>query len=157
EREYELVLRLGAFESWYIGNTLRFAATGAATRGDFLAAAAYAERARQRCMRTRRNYVSYIAYVMEPHRVHFLRARGLLAAGQVDEAMKEVRLCRQAVPASVMLPIDMVPALEKAGRKKEADELFGDVFALWEKTCTDYPQSALGHNDAAWLAVRCGR
>ncbi len=55
------------------------------------------------------------------------------------------------------MPIGIVPELEKRGRKKEAADLFGKVWAVHERMCKDYPKSALGHNNIAWLAVRCRR
>src|SRR5205814_1219867 len=49
------------------------------------------------------------------------------------------------------------PALEKLGRKKEADDLFGHCRALHERLCREYPKSAREHNSLAWLSACCRR
>ena len=64
---------------------------------------------------------------------------------------------RTALPAEVDVAIELVPELERQGRKKNAQELFDRLFALHEKMCADYPKSAWAHNTLAWLAARCQR
>jgi len=81
----------------------------------------------------------------------------LLASGRLEEAKHEIELALAALPAEVEVPIELVPEFEKQGRKKEADELFARVFAIHEKVCADYPESAWAHNTQAWLAARCRR
>ena len=96
-------------------------------------------------------------YLSGPHRVHFLRARAFVAEGRVKEALEEVQLCLAFLPGDIEMPVCLVPELEKRGRKREADELFGRVFGFYEQLCKDYPRWAEGHNSLAWLAARCGR
>ena len=86
-----------------------------------------------------------------------MRARALIAAGKTDEALKEVRLCLAGLPGDIDGPIHFVPDLEKHGRKKEADEVFGQVFRHYDQVCRAYPKSAQHHNSLAWLAVCCRR
>jgi tetratricopeptide (TPR) repeat protein len=96
-------------------------------------------------------------YLGIPHRAHFYRARVLLADGRVEEALQEARLCLAFLPGDLEMPTWLVPELEKRGRQKEADELFGRVFTLYDRLCKDYPRWAEGHNSLAWLAARCRR
>jgi tetratricopeptide (TPR) repeat protein len=95
--------------------------------------------------------------VQVPSLVHQNRARALVAAGKLDEAKKEWQLCLALVPNNVNIPIYLLPELEKAGRKQEADELYNRVFKVNEQACKDYPKSANSHNNLAWLAVVCRR
>src|SRR5262249_55422219 len=60
-------------------------------------------------------------------------------------------------PGNIGLCIDVTTELVKRGRKKEADELFARVYAVWDGVCKEFPQSAWAHNKAARLAVRCQR
>lgn len=156
-QERQLILRIGAFESWYVGDSLRHAAQEAVARKDFLTAAACYERAMLRCLKTNTGFLDTAAYLVVPHLVHRYRARGQLAAGRVDEARRELHLCQTALPGDVDLPIALVPELEKLGRKAEADELFAQAFAVQEKLCADYPQSSWARNSLAWLSARCRR
>jgi tetratricopeptide (TPR) repeat protein len=156
-REYDLIVRTGQFNSWYVSDSRRHFAQDALARKDYLAAAGFYERSLLDCLRAGTGFERTAAYVVVPSMVHRIRARGLLAAGRADEAREETRLALTASPGSVDVCIDLVPALEKAGRKREADDLFDQVFALYERLAADYPRFASGHNSLAWLAARCHR
>lgn len=156
-RQRDLLVRVSLPGSFYAGDAVRQSALEAAARRDDLKAADLHERAMLRCLDVRISFQESGAYVAVPDAVHRLRARGLLAAGRVDEARKEMALCEAALPGDVELPCLAVPALEKLGRKKEADELFSRCLALHEKLCRDYPKSAREHNSLAWLSACCRR
>jgi tetratricopeptide (TPR) repeat protein len=57
----------------------------------------------------------------------------------------------------VDLPILLVPLLERAGCKTDAEKLYADVLGLYEKMCREYPRCAGAHNSAAWLSACCRR
>ncbi|HKI33457.1 MAG TPA: hypothetical protein VKA46_16500 [Gemmataceae bacterium] len=156
-RQRDLLVRVGLPGSFYAGDALRQSALEAAAHRDYLKAADLHERAMLRCLDTRIRFQAAGAYVAVPEAVHRHRARGLIAAGRLDEARKEMALCEAALPDDVELPCLAVPALEKLGRKKEADEVFGRSLALHEKLCRDYPKSAREHNSLAWLSACCRR
>ena len=109
------------------------------------------------CLETNTFFTDTTAYWNVPHRVHFLRARGLMAAGRVEEALKEIQICLTILPADIETPILLVPALEKVGRKQDAAELFNKVFTNIEQYCADFPRWAEAHNMLAWLSARCRR
>jgi len=155
--ERELVLRTCVPGAFYAGEALRQLGFEASAKKDYLKAANYLERAMHRCMHPNISFADSVAYVGMPYHVHRLRALGLLTVGKVDEALQEIQFCQTALPAAVDLPIQLVPELEKHGRKKEAQALFDSVFTLHEKWCQDYPQCALAHNNLAWLAACCRR
>jgi tetratricopeptide (TPR) repeat protein len=110
-----------------------------------------------RVLQTSVSFVETPAYVGVPAHVHRHRARGQVALGKFDEALKEVQAAEAVQPGNIQLVIDVVPELEKAGRKKEAADLYGRVLALWEKVIADYPKSASSRNTLAWMAVCCRR
>lgn len=60
-------------------------------------------------------------------------------------------------PGHTDLVTGMVPALDKAGRGKEADELFRLVWDAYAGMREAYPESGAARNAAAWLAAGCRR
>lgn len=156
-RERELILKTGDFDSWYLDDALRHHAYDAVQRKDYLEAAVAYERFLQRCQFTLRSFVETSAYLIVPAMIHRCKAKGLLAAGKLEEARQEVERCLEVLPGDVELPILLVPELEKHDRKADADALYRAVADRYEKMCTDYPNSAFGHNSFAWLAVCCKR
>ena len=157
QRERQLILSLGALDGWELNETLRGLAYAAQSRKEFSKAADLFEQFRLRCLAPNVNFFEYSANVHVPGLVHQNRARAYLADGKLDEARKEWELCLKLVPGNVNLPIQLVAALEKAGRKADADALFNQVLAVHEKICTDYPNSGSSHNTVAWLGAVCRR
>jgi tetratricopeptide (TPR) repeat protein len=97
------------------------------------------------------------AYLMQPALIHSLRARGLIATGDVPGAMKEADLSLSILPANSQLPIDLVPALDRHGHKPEADALFRKVAATVEVGALRHPQCPELHNGFAWMCAKCDR
>jgi predicted Zn-dependent protease len=156
-RQRDLLIKVSQPASFYAADALRQSAVDAAARHDDLKAADWHERAMLRCLDLRVSFADNGAYLIVPHAIHRYRASGLIAAERMEEAYKEIALCEALMPDDVELPCRLVPALDKLGRKKEADELFQRVFALHEKLCRDYPKSAREQNSAAWLSACCRR
>jgi tetratricopeptide (TPR) repeat protein len=156
-RETELLLRVSEPNTYYSGAALRRLALAAAARKDYLKAADGFEQSMLRCLHMYTNFVQNGAYAAVPSQVHQLRARGLLAAGKLDEARKHVELALDCFPGNVDLPIALVPELERRGNKKEAAALFERSFGAYDKVCRDYPRCSWAHNSAAWLCACCRR
>jgi tetratricopeptide (TPR) repeat protein len=85
------------------------------------------------------------------------RARGLLAAGKVDEAMALARDLQKVTPGHSEFVSGMVPDLDKRGRTKDADELFAAAWAAYEKVLAEYPDSAWARNSLAGIGANCRR
>jgi tetratricopeptide (TPR) repeat protein len=51
----------------------------------------------------------------------------------------------------------VLPQLVAAGRQADADRLFDETWAVYERICRTYPRSSRHHNSLAWLAARCDR
>jgi tetratricopeptide (TPR) repeat protein len=156
-RENELIMRLGEAGSYYGGDAERRLAVEALRKKDYLKAAAGQEHTILRCLKTYVRFIQNPAYLGVPTLPHRFRARGLLDAGKVEEAIKEIAYCRTALPGDVDLAILVVPELERRGHKKEADDVFAQTAAVYEKINSDYPKCAWSHNSIAWLSVCCGR
>jgi Flp pilus assembly protein TadD len=155
--ERAFLIRVSQPGSFYAADALRQSALDAAARRDFARAADLHEKSMLRCLDARVSFQEGGAYVAVPEAIHRYRAFGLLAAGHLDEARKEMALCETMMPGDVDLPAGAVPLLDKLGRQKEADELFGRCRAVHEKLCRDYPNSAREHNALAWLSACCRR
>src|SRR5262249_43645786 len=102
-------------------------------------------------------FVDPSAYFGVPHDMLVFRARGLLAAGKVDEAMEQARACLKVTPGHQELVSGMVPELDKLGRKKEADELFGLAWSAYTKMLADHPESPTARGALANLGANCRR
>jgi tetratricopeptide (TPR) repeat protein len=156
-RERELICKVGRVASHHVSNALRASVVEALGRKDYLKAADLQEQAMTRVLDSCIHFQESSAYVLVPYQVHLWRARGLLAAGKVDEALEEAKRCRTILPGGIDVAISLVPGLDRCGRQKDADALFEDLLAVHEQHCRDYPQSASGHNNLAWLAACCRR
>jgi tetratricopeptide (TPR) repeat protein len=156
-REAELMLRVSAPNSFYSNDAFRRLARAALARKDYLQAAEDFEKSMLRCLQANTFFFEHAAYVNVPAQIHQLRASGLLAAGKLDEALKQIDLALTASPGHVDLPIALVPELERRGHKKEATALFERCQGVYEKVCRDYPRCAWAHNSTAWMAACCRR
>ncbi len=156
-REIDLMQRLSQPGSYYAGDAMRRAALDAYQHKDLLRSADYQERAMLRVLRSYVKFVAQSAYVGVPAMIDRQRASGLLAAGKFDEAMALVAQCQEMLPGNVDLVIAVVPALEKRGKTREADQLFHKSVAVYEELCSAYPKCASAHNSIAWTAACCRR
>jgi tetratricopeptide (TPR) repeat protein len=156
-RERDLVLRVGWYRMWYVGNVLNYVARDAVARKDYARAAAFYERGVVGCLRVGSQFVDASAYLIVPQLVHQYRARAHLAAGKVGEALAEAKVCLDLVPGNIDLAVQLVPELDKAGRKADGDALYEKAAAVHKALCTDYPKGAFAHNSVAWLAACCRR
>jgi len=154
--QWQFILRTGEPGSWavneaakYYGNTL--------SGKDNLAASRYWQWSLLSCLKTSTAIPRVSGYLQLIHLVHKARARGLLADGRIDEAVAELRQSHAALPGNIELALDLVPELERLQRPDEAEELFALVYRVGRQVCDDFPDSALAHNNLAWLAARCGR
>ncbi|HVL12981.1 MAG TPA: tetratricopeptide repeat protein, partial [Gemmata sp.] len=102
-------------------------------------------------------YVESSAYLMVPHSILMYRARARLAEGKADEAVRLAREALAVTPGQTELVAGMVPALEKLGKKAEADELFGLAWSAHRGVLKEYPDSPAARNALALLAVDCRR
>ncbi len=156
-REAGLLLRLSTAGSFQSAEGMRQLGLEALENKDYAAAADGQERAMLRCLGGGVNYMQPVANLGVPAFVHRLRARGYTAAGKFDEAKREAGLGLADLPGDSFFPIELVPAWDKAGHKKEAAELYERCLAVQEKLCDAYPNCAWGHNSAAWISVCCRR
>ena len=157
EREADMLLRVSEPNSFYSGEALRRVAIAALKCKEYLKAAKGFEQSMLRCLHPTVNFLSVSSYANVPAQIHQLCARSLLAAGKLDEALRQVDLALAASPGYVNLPIALVPELERRGHKKEAATLFAHCQGVYEKVCQAYPRCAWAHNLAAWMSACCRR
>jgi len=157
-RQWEIIARTGEPGSWEVGEAARTRLYRRALQSEahFLAAD-HAERGRLPCLRLSTAMTAASGHLVLGARAHTARARGHLAAGDVDRAAAEARIAAGLLPGDVDLPIALVPELAGAGAVRQAEELFAAVFDRLEAVCRRYPRAASYHNQASWLAARCRR
>jgi len=156
-REYDLITRTDEFHSFYAGSIMGQVARDAVARKDYLKAADCYQRIMLNLLHRGGTFRDAKNFLAVPYLAHARRAQGLVAAGRVGEARPHIQACLDVLPGDVELPIALVPELDRAGHKKEGEQLFARVFAFYEKLCADHPRSGSWHNSLGWLAARCRR
>jgi len=157
--ERELTIRINGYEDpRYTEQPLKRLAQHARAEKTYAKAADYDQRSLLCHLHAKSGFRHKVVGLLAlPAAVHFNRAMAFLAADKFADAQLEIQACLDILPGDSSVPIGIVPELEKRGRKKEAADLFAKVWTVHERMCKDYPKSALGHNNIAWLAVRCRR
>lgn len=157
-REVALVTRACWSHDHYFGNVMNQCARGAALVGDFATAEACGQRSLLVVLRQPGVYfVDTAAYLNVPHELLAYRARALLAAGKVEGAVAEARRVLAVTPGHLEFAVGIVPDLARAGRAKEADELYAGVRGAYERVLRDHPESAAARHALAVLAGHCNR
>jgi tetratricopeptide (TPR) repeat protein len=156
-RETDLLLHVSEPNSYYSGAAIRRWAVAALSRKEYLKAADGFEQSMLRCFHSYTSFVSSAGYVNVPAQIHQLRASGLLAAGNIEAALKQAQLALDDAPGYVDAIIALVPEMERLGHKKEATALFERCNGTYEKVCRDYPRCAWAHNSTAWMSACCRR
>jgi hypothetical protein len=157
KRERALILSLGQPASFQRGQSLLQAMSEKLQAGDFLAAADSQQAAMLPVLGSNAKFLENAAHVTVPYRIHQLRARGFLATGKFDEAIKEAEACQRLVPGAIEPALYLIPQLEKHDGKKEADDLFTAILQRNQQLCKDYPKCGRAHNSIAWFLVSCRR
>jgi tetratricopeptide (TPR) repeat protein len=156
-RERRLVLRLVGPDSHRGRNAQGTLSGDAAAFDDRLAAAEASQRFLVRLLRTNAYFKKHEGYLTVLHRLEANRARGLLAVGDVDGALKAAAAAHAALPGDVTLAAQLVPELAARGRSADADRLYAEAAAVQGRLCRDFPASAAFHYGRAWLAASCRR
>ncbi|HUG68721.1 MAG TPA: hypothetical protein VMM76_13280 [Pirellulaceae bacterium] len=156
EQECELLRRCSTWSELQMFHAL--ASLGQAVGADDpLRAAAYSEQRMLNCLQELWHFIDQGSYVRIPLEVHRDRAKGMLKQHQFGGAIDELRMCQQIWPADLNIPEAFVPQLDEVGQTDAAGELFSRAYELIDETCNLFPNSALHHNNAAWLAAKCKR
>lgn len=155
-QQFRLVLRTAPFESWEWQAAVHSLAERVQNDNP-VQAAAWFEQSLLDDLRTSFYLVSDRDYLATPAKIHRLRAVAELDAGRWEAAERHVQQALTALPGETDVSEELVPRLEQAGRKEQADGLFQRVFGVYSEAVQAYPGCALLHNNLAWTAARCGR
>ncbi len=96
-------------------------------------------------------------YLRVPANIHRARAKAAAAKDDMETVRREFDLALAASPGNSQLAEELIPLLDKKGRRREADELFDKVFTAYTSWTDEYPQCSTLHNNLAWISARCGR
>ncbi len=80
-------------------------------------------------------------------------ARAKVDKGELDEALELLLQCERFAPGDPGLAEEMIPALDQAGGAEQADRLFEKMSDFYFDVLSKYPESALYHNNYAWLCA----
>jgi Tfp pilus assembly protein PilF len=157
KREVDLILATGWYRTHYVGNVHLRHARQEARQKNFAAAAASYEKDVVSLFRTGAHFVEPKAYLTVPEQARTYRVRALLAEGKTTEALAEAKVGLAALPGNVEMAIALVPELEKAGKKAEADEIYKTVKTAFETAIADFGNSSELRNGLAWTMVNTNR
>jgi tetratricopeptide (TPR) repeat protein len=156
-REMDLVLETGWYRSHFVGNMHLRKARQLVRKKDYAEAARMFEKDVISLMRTGAHFTDSRANLTIPEQARTYRARALLAAGKLDEALAEARIGLDNLPDNIDLAMGLVPDLDAAGRKKEGDELYAKVKNAYAGALADHGKSPELRNALAWTMVNCNR
>src|SRR5262245_25915650 len=156
-RECDLVLTFGWHRYGHLGRILNLAARYAESGRDHARAAVLMERSIAGMLKFGLSFFDRSNYLLAAQEVRKRRLAVLLREGKFDAALEEALAVIAVLPGDLETTIATVPALDAAGRKKDADAMYSTVRKRYEDLLRDYPESAFGHNSLAWLAAACRR
>jgi tetratricopeptide (TPR) repeat protein len=155
--QLDLVARTAELGSlpWY--NQWAQAARRLAAKKDFAAAAAARQRYSLCCLTPATEKVQFDGYLIDACLTHADSMRACLADGKFDEAVRQAQKVQALLPTDTDALMDLIPALDKAGKKDQADKLFDPAFQQELARVGRAPDSSSYQNGLAWLCARCRR
>lgn len=97
------------------------------------------------------------SYLRMPFVIHKARAAQAIKNGDLETASHELGVATAAAPSDTRLAEELVPMLDQAAHKADADRLTSTVVEHYAKMSKAFPESAYFHNNLAWVAARCHR
>jgi tetratricopeptide (TPR) repeat protein len=157
DRERELAARVGAFDDYEAGQAFRNRGIALTTKDPLLSASMRDRWLVSSVYRPSTFFPDARAYLIIPSQIHRLRARAYEARGDQTGEMRELQIASAYEPANPDCIQKTVRILDARGDTAAADKLYAPIRDRLLKLCSDYPESALAHNQFAWLAGRCRR
>jgi tetratricopeptide (TPR) repeat protein len=161
--QWQLVMRSGGF---LVSLSGRFRDTsivdaaqnvGNALNDEPLTRASYWETMHLSCLEAQLWIPSFRGYFRTPHIMHQTRALTSLKQGRIAETLEELHRSEVFLPANTEFAENVVPRLVEAGLQAEADAIFNRCYDAVDGICAMFPNSALHHNNLAWMSARCDR
>ncbi len=152
-RECEIVIRTGKLGDFWLGDCQRQMAAHYDKQKQYAKAALHRQQALLRVLRSTVTFGGGGSYCTVAHYTKRLRAKALIQAGKLTEALSEIERLKEILPQAIMLGSEVVPVLEEKGYKKEAAKLFEQIKAKQVALCKTYPKSGHCHNNFAWMCA----
>jgi tetratricopeptide (TPR) repeat protein len=157
QRQLDLAVRVGTFDDSDAGICLRNRANKLGPANPLAAASIWTRWLVGSLSESSTVFDAAQSYLVVPLPMHRWQAAAFEARGDRDAAAQEWRVCADYLPAEADYVQAAVRLLDAQGRRVEADEMYAPARDRISLLCTDYPDSALAHNQLAWLAARCRR
>lgn len=153
---WERLIRTGAFELHETNDGARLLADAIQSTDPGRAAQLW-ERHMLANLRGYFYFLEFESYVRFPAAIHKAYAQAAALTGDAERVRREMDLAFKASPNDVRTAEHLVPVLEKANLKAEADAIFQRTFEHFEPILREFPNSAEHQNNLAWVAARCHR
>lgn len=155
--QLDLVARTTELGSLPWFNQWNKAAQRFSAKKDFAAAAAARQRFSLCCLTPTTEKIQFEGYLVDACQTHAELMRASLADGKLDEAVRQAQKVLALLPRNTDVLMEVIPALDKAGKKDQADKLFDPAFQQELARVDRSPNSSNYQNALAWLCARCRR
>ena len=155
--QLDLVARTAQMGSLPWFNQWGQAARRLAAKKDYAAAAAARQRYSLCCLTPSFENVAFEGYLIDASQTHADLMRACLADGKLDEAVLQAQKAQALLPSNTDLLMELIPALDKARKKDQADKLFEPAFQQELARVERAPDSSSYQNSISWLCARCRR
>jgi tetratricopeptide (TPR) repeat protein len=155
--QQRFILLTGEFDSWEVMACLAPLAKRAFNAGDFATANLMYEQRNLFSLHTSSGCINIEDYAVRAYCSTLASILANISQSRFEEAMEQARHLQEQWPCNTDLSIRLGFALEKAGRKDLATELFATTFTNWSALLRQYPNFVQGHNYIAWLTARMRR
>lgn len=152
----EFALRTGPCEHWETNDAARLLGE-LIDESEPLRAAQLWERHMLADLRVIYNFLDVENYLRFPFLIAKHKAKAAVMAGRFDDAGSLARIAWETSPNDVRLAEELVPLLDRAQQRAEADKLFAETYDSMTRALAEYPNSAFHRNNIAWVAARCRR
>jgi tetratricopeptide (TPR) repeat protein len=157
DRDRDVLLVTGDFNSQPMVPFLQLAAADSAERKDYSSAARLLEQAKWGIICSGVSFLEPAGYIRFPAQIHRLKAMAFFAAHQNDQAMAEAKKWYDLNANDSTGLIELVRCAQANGAAHQADELFNTSLNGFVRLLKDFPDSPVLHNQIAWEESRCRR
>ncbi len=154
---YELLLRVGRSGWSYNAALRRMGRHAEKEKKDYAGAYQYLLRCHLPCLQTSSAYMNAASYLHVPAGLHQIQARHRMQKNDAKGALAQARKAAFYSIHNADFYIDIIRDLDAAGSRQDADQLIAEVGKGWLQILKTFPDSAMAHNNFAWLYSRCRR
>jgi tetratricopeptide (TPR) repeat protein len=157
DRDRDVLLTTGDYNSQSMVPFLQLAAADSAERKDYASAARLLQQAMWGMIYAGVSFREPAGYIRFPAQIHRFKAMAFFVAHQDDQAMTEARKWYDLDANDSSGLLELVRCAQGSGATHQADELFTTSVGGFARALKEFPNSPELHNQIAWEESRCRR